>query len=82
MHVKQLTTSQALQTRPRKSNCQSRLKSFTSFSLERATGGGKIAMTCGLFEVTGQLFCIFHKSIATRYCLQTVQPASRERSWC
>lgn len=46
MHVKQLTTSQALCIK----------ESFTSFSLERVTGGGESATTHGSFEVTGQLF--------------------------
>lgn len=46
MHVKQLTTSQAFQIILRKA-CVSRRKSFTSFSLERATGGSKSATTCG-----------------------------------
>lgn len=45
-------------------------------SLWRAAGEAETPRPCIWGHRT--VICIFHKSIATRYCLRTVQPASRQ----
>lgn len=77
MHVKQVTTSQAFKWNPEKQLCVSRRKSFTRSSLSFSKRRPKSRRPAGLVEVTGQFICIFHKSIATRYCLRNSRASVR-----
>lgn len=75
MHVKQLTTSQAFQMIPRKAIVYQDVKALQVSLLKERQAAAKMPRPAGIWGHR-TVICIFHKSIATRYCLQTVQPAS------
>lgn len=69
MHVKQLNTSQAFQMIPRKAIVYQDVKALQVSLLKEWQAPAKVPQPAGIWGHR-TVICIFHKSIATRYCLQ------------